>query len=346
MSGDFLYDIWEGGSGDSVNSTTGNFTEALCAVRSQGSSVLPYSSALLTALRIVQATYYIVLFLLGSVLNLLIIVLVGKFKSLQTLSFAVALQIVVLNLYRSVLFLVSALPNIVADRPIFSGYLCVFNGFLLYSAALVRTFLMIVLVIDRFMSIFAPYFYPRHSLKIVFILSILSWLLSVVGSVLPLPGILDCYSFVQTSQFCFFYHICSRDCSLLGRMLVAILTPVTIIPFFLYGLIYCKAKKLQNSSIVPSGARRNEWKATFTFFLLFISLVGANLPNIVVGFVISLHYTMSVLPPVMHVLLVMASIGPSFLVISDPIVIMRNKDVSDVISMVKTAILQKFHMSR
>ena len=64
---------------------------------------LPFSSTLsTTTVRSLQAIFYILFILFGITLNTLVIVLVAKYKKLQTRSFAIALQVVVLNLARHV----------------------------------------------------------------------------------------------------------------------------------------------------------------------------------------------------------------------------------------------------
>ena len=91
-------------------------TPVSCAARSiQGPVVLPYSTALTITVRAILAVYYIITTLAGIILNTLVIVLVAKYKKLRTHSFAVALQVVGLDLVRCLVFLAGQI-NVVANR--------------------------------------------------------------------------------------------------------------------------------------------------------------------------------------------------------------------------------------
>ena len=59
----------------------------------------------------------------------------------------------------------------------------------------VRILLIFLYSLDHFASVFAPFMYPRHSLKLTVINSVLAWLVVIVGNVLGIPQILDCYKF-------------------------------------------------------------------------------------------------------------------------------------------------------
>ena len=70
-----------------------------CAARNiQGPVILPYSTALTTTVRAILSLYFIILLLAGAFLNTLVLVLVAKYKQLQTYAFGIALQVIILNL--------------------------------------------------------------------------------------------------------------------------------------------------------------------------------------------------------------------------------------------------------
>ena len=78
---------------------------------------------------------------------------------------------------------------------------CVLTAFMGFNSTFVRTSLMFVFVVDRFLSVLFPYFYPRHKVKIAVSLSVFSWLIVFIVSVINLPGILDCYTYIAFSTF-------------------------------------------------------------------------------------------------------------------------------------------------
>ncbi len=106
--------------------------------------------------------YFLVIFFVGSFLNSLVIFLVWKFKKLWTMHVAVSMQIVVLDLFIASIASIPPLANVLAYRWLFGSYVCTIIGFLSFCTKSVRTILMLVMVIDRFLSVFSPFFYPKH----------------------------------------------------------------------------------------------------------------------------------------------------------------------------------------
>ena len=149
--------MYEEGSGSAFyNFTDGDNTTLTCAARNiQGPVKLPYSSALTITLRVIQSIFYCVIFFGGLFLNTLLIVLVAKYKKLQTLSFLVSLQVVVLDWLLSISILTGLSTNI-ANKWLFGKYVCAITGLIFNTGALARTFLMCVFVIDRYLAIIWP----------------------------------------------------------------------------------------------------------------------------------------------------------------------------------------------
>ncbi len=102
---------------------------------------------------------------LGVFLNTFVLMLLLKFKKLWTLTFALALQIVLINLVNSLLFSTEVIR-------LFGESICGFLHFLAYITRIV--IMMLVFVIDRCLTIYLPFFYPKHRLKTVCTLSVIS----------------------------------------------------------------------------------------------------------------------------------------------------------------------------
>ena len=274
-------------SGNSGEGSLDNVT-LTCAERNimGTSSESQFSPALFITVKVIRIAYFFLLFLLSVSLNCFVIWLVATHKKLHTLSFGVALQVIVLDILFSVSIHLPIVITSIAGRWVLGKEACVLIGFIAFFTGLERTHLMFVFVVDRFLSVFFPYFYPRHKVKITVSLSAFSWLIVFILSVVSLPGILDCYTFISNLNYCSRSTTCSRTCFIIGNVSFAILAvPSTVVPLFLFGALYCKGRRIRKEmAISPDGggcdeAGKREWRATITFFLLFITLFALTIPT-------------------------------------------------------------------
>ena len=230
--------------------------------------------------------------------------------------------------------------TIFTEKWVFGASMCVISAYIFQAAYAIRSSLMCVFVIDRFLSVFAPYFYPRHSKKITITLSVVSVTATLLFLLPQLPGLLDCFSYVQAQGLCVFNSYCSESCRSYGLIYFNIVfIPTTLIPVVLYVLLYWKVKKIQHADASLGtqsvGGRRRDSKAAITFFLLFLSTF--LLTSLFIGLMIILvHILRSSGPsPVIYILLAVSNSAPYFIPITDPIVIMRHGDVRNVLREVK-----------
>ena len=263
--------------------------------------------------------------------------LVAKYKKLQTLSFLVSLQVAVLDWLLSISIFTGLSTNI-ANKWLFGKYGCAITGFISFTSAVTRTFLMCVFVIDRYLAIVWPYFYPKHKFKVTVSLSIASWVFAVLVGIGMLPGLLDCYIFRPTAKVCGNSSLCSYSCLIYIRIYSAITIPATILPVILYGCLYKIQKELASNAAAVNANYRKEWKATITFSLLFVTLIAVVLPTIVTSLIIAAIFPDGDYSPGAYTVLVVAASSILLLTITDPIVIMRDKDVKDVLSKIKNAV--------
>ncbi len=66
-----------------------------------------------------------------------------------------------------------------ANRWLFGEYLCSIHGEFSFFAHFMRIILMFTLVIDRFLTVFIPYKYPKYRLKVMCTLSLMVWRICV-----------------------------------------------------------------------------------------------------------------------------------------------------------------------
>ncbi len=332
MSGDF----WS--SGESGSAAT-NDTSLTCSAKSLENAVsFSLSPAYIESIvKYYQMVNSLIVFFLGVFLNTFVVVLLLKFKKLRTLSFALALQIVLINLVNSLSFATEIISNI-ANQWFFGEYICVLVGFLHFLAYITRIVLMLVFVIDRCLTIYIPFAYPKYRQKIVCTLSVIAWLLVFLIAIVMLPGLFDCYAYTPFRYGCIVSSRCSRACfTLLNINTAVIVLPSIIMSTILYISLFWKAKKAKESDNAPANIQANdeqkkEWRATITFSLMFLALFLLIFPfflNLlvfrIVHAIIDVQRFWSVLSGLLFNLV-------TFLVVMDPIFIMRNRDVRDVLS--------------
>ncbi len=318
--------------------------------------MLPYSSTLTTTVRSFQTLFYILISVSGIMLNTLVVVLVAKYKKLRTRSFAVALQVVVLNLIISSTVLMLRPITAIANKWLFGEVMCVITGYINLTYLLLRALLMLVFVVDRFLTVFYLFSYPKYSFIVMLTLSVSTWMFSLGFRSIGFPGVLDCYSYVSTSFLCVHSSRCSSSCAIAANVNLGIVFgPATIIPIVLYLALYCKArriKKRQAAMLVspPSSSdgstsnegraiRKREWKANITFFMLFFTVFVLTTPVVSLSLILAAVNRANGPSPVTYVFSSILSTMSSVLVIADPIVIMRNRDVREILRQIKHKIL-------
>ena len=120
----------------------------------------------------------------------------------------------------------------------------------------------------------------------------------------------------------------------------------SFIALLLYSALLCRAKKLKNKIVLSQSseneedraiARRNrkrEKSANVTFFIMLIAIVGVTLPPyILFNLNTVLLSALGLNPPPPAFTIIMIAFGNlySLIFIMDPIVIMRNQDVREVV---------------
>ena len=139
-----------------------------------------------------QSIYNLLLVPTSIFLNVIVMSLVARNKTLRTVSFGVSPQIVVLDLILTILVAVSLVSSI-ANQWVFGEVACGIVSSVVIATFTTRTLLLCCLVIDCFLSIFLVYSYPKFQLRIVVILSVMSWLIPVALGIPLLPLFRLCY---------------------------------------------------------------------------------------------------------------------------------------------------------
>ena len=321
-------DLSSSGSSEIEGTTATSSCAASTFEALNNTKVLP--TALNTALRVFQIIYVVILLVFGTLLNSILVLLICKFRELRTPSFGIAFQICVIDVCLSIVCGISILVTLIAGHWILGINFCIFIGFMLFSFTFLRTLLVFVFAVDKFCLVFAPFFYPKHSHKIVVIMCALSWCVSFVHSIIFIPGLLDCYDFLEPTMTCFFSTKCNKICEVFYYILPVTLSPGTIIALLLFLGLYIMGRKLRlkHQNVFPqNGSRmtREDWRAFKTFALLCLAILVITFPPLIVFMIFQ-----SLDINVAGYLAIIISANISFLhVITDPLIIMRNGDVKE-----------------
>ena len=329
---------------DNASSTDGGLT---CQQRLELGAPLPLSVTAAETLRYIQIVYYTINFPIALFLNIFVVYLVARYKPLQNLTFYLALQITLVDLANAIVNYPTTLANAIAARFVFTG-LCSTLGVIFTFLRTARNLFMMVLVVDRFCLIFLPFWYGRHRVKVVIPLSITAGMIPFILAIVPANGILGCYGFQRLTWSCLIGPGCTNPvgCITHRTFVTTSTSGALFLAFLLYLALLVKAKKLQNKVAISTlnessedreiekRRRQRERQANTTILLLFIALVGVSFPSYLFFTFgnITLNFLNIRPPPPGYTITAIVSRSIFALIATvDPIVIMRNQDVKQVL---------------
>ena len=216
--------------------------------------------------------------------------LVLKIKKLHRIDFFLTLQIVFADLIFSVILFPISATNAIGKRWIFNPGFCHFVGFLVFLVAEIRTCFIFLLTLDRLCNVFFPLRYPQIRKKVVTILSLVIWIMSVTVPIAPLHGLFDCYSYAPDFHSCSVGKACKHQtvCDTYAFLSTAILNILVIIALVMYFIMYFKAKKIRAHVMTAIGTTGDEATALHqrrsrhvmvTLALYFVALLLSLLHN-------------------------------------------------------------------
>ncbi len=316
-------------------------SKVICPGRIPGASnvsLLPTSIA--TTARGIEIVYNLLIIIFGSVLNLLVILLVFKFKKLRMVSSCTTVQVALANLF-AILFKV--FPYLVAQATghwPFGLDFCKLAGLASHVFSSVRTLMVLAFSVDCFSVVFLPFAYSRYRRRAIAVACILVWSISIIFFTIGiLPG-MNCYMFNSLTMKCSPSPMCSTQCSVLYYFLISVLIiPSTAIPALLFFALYIKGRKIRRNEAAMLGLTENSMseqdkRAMKTFILLLVGVfVIECTPFVFVKIA-------TVLQLVAGVIIIRLNIGIIFShLIVAPIIIMRNADVKEAMNIVKKSLL-------
>jgi len=334
-------DLFSSGSGLGETNYSRNLSCAARILRAAlNNSSLPAPVGI--ASRVFHVVYFSIVMVVGTFLNVLIIFLAARFKKLRTRSFSVAVQISIANLGWILCFGLPAVIQHSYGRQVFSVELCIASGYFMHVLMDVRIILLFLFSLERFASVFAPFTYPKHSLWVTVLTSVLAWLITSICILMALPQILDCFSYSTSTFNCpFFSTTCSKHCTIYTMgYIIFVPMPCMVLSIVFYTTLYKKAMKIRRTDSDLAGMSHqkmitNDWKIYKTFALIVITLLVINVMLVLLRIASQLRNSTA------KTILTQLTIDILILfTISDPFLLMRNPDVREA---KKTLIKSVFH---
>jgi hypothetical protein len=237
-----------------------------------------------------------------------------------------------------------------------------------------------VLTIDRVIAVFYPFFHLQYGGRISIFNSTIAWILTVIRSVTSLEGVLSCTKYLPVFKMCSGAPFCSMICQIhtVTSALILIIFGV-VIPFILYAILFSKAKIIRYRFLnsiriqevpspvsldLPNGGSEDannpttavnginstrltdehNHRATVTFILLTSVIIGCALPPYVLY--TAQNLVPSTKPPPNLLIILQIIVGRTFLyclAVVDPIVILRNRDIRELLQRKKARIASSNH---
>ena len=249
-----------------------------------------------------HATVLSVLLLFSLVGNLLVLVLVAKFKELRTRSTVISLCMVVADLLFTLSYTFPALVTTASKEWVFGDNGCIGFGFLAFDLLVTRWFTVGLLCIDRFCTVCFPFWYSRRGTWLIGSLASAAWILPFILCVIPIH-LFTTFDLRENQPVCL--PTCTDTHGNLCRIYYAGVITITfitgsIIPVILYSWMYHKARKMRTSAKLTMGrivvqvasgilvsqpvggqqphTQRTDIRATITFALIFVTVVITGSP--------------------------------------------------------------------
>lgn len=332
-----------GSLSSSMTADAGNDTLTCAARNIQGPVEVSFNPLVLLVIRCLLAIFFMNIAFFGTLLNGFAFYLICRYKQLRSSSFLFAIQIVGSDIVVSAVIVPLSLSSVLANQWQLGEGMCIFTGGLHVCGTILRVLFLAGLVVDRFCCVFFTYTYPRYQTKVLWCISAVTYLVAAIYTIIG--GVFDCFSFSESSFICRVDSTCSPQCAAIRSLTgLTIFLPMGMLPVVLYSALFHKGRKVRNSmrmaaNFTASEAHKvkKEWRATITFFLMFLALFLVNVPPGIFSLVINITGITSNSTESLWFYILDALSLNSFILshVAVPIFILRNKDVREVISEIK-----------
>ena len=189
-------------------------------------------------------------------------------------------------------------------------------------------FLVLVLTLDRFFTIFAPFFYEKHGSKVAVGMSISAWLLGLYHMISAIA--LGCIVYSPISKVCNTHGSCNIVCDVHNLAFICLtLIAGVAIPLVLYLLMYLRGRALDKKVMTDEEFKKSQFnkRVIKTYLMILVIIGGIGATNIIL-------FLWAVLSSAINlgqyiVLTLFGHTMSSSVTIAGPVVILCNKDVRD-----------------
>ena len=317
----------DSGALDGDNSTLPATCVALSYNSLNGTDVSLYVDVGVRAVNVVMAE---LILLLGNFLNILTLTLIVRYKELHNLSFAIAAQLAISNIIEACVIGFPGVVNNIFGKWIFGEHICIVVAFFRVLCSLVRSIIYLMYSVDRFAVVFFPFVYPRYSRRIMSVMCILSWSISLLLNLVPIPPLLDCYGLHASIYSCFLIPACGKGCTIFLRLWIFLVIVPSFIAAGLFVALFVKGRKIRRKESKMLGLSYrtisdSDWRALKTMSVLLGSfLVVSFLPALLWPLLEILHDTAYVFAQTFLEILL------NLVFFTDPVIILRNVDARNV----------------
>ena len=204
---------------------------------------LPPALQIPEAVIIIHACIAVISAVISLPLNFYLFIIIIKFPVLHQRSLYLSLQIIVVGILYHLFIPATILISTIHWEWIFGRVACNVTGTIHDGFALFRYTMTLVFTIDQFISVYKPFF--RHGGPIAWTLSAIVWLITSIQVILPLSGILDCYTYFPSFKTCTAYPGCSDSCEIsVGLSLAIVSLSGIILPLCLYIAIFFIVRRI------------------------------------------------------------------------------------------------------
>ena len=216
--------------------------------------VFPPSLNIPPSIDYIQAVVALVLGVTGFLLNLFILLMVSCYKILHQRIMYLALQIVIIDIIYTLTISPVSFVSGVSRAWLFGDVMCNIFGIIHDFFAMFRFTTTLVLTLDRFISVFWPFFYSRKSSHFVLTLGGVMYVVSTLRGLLPVTGIMGCYVYIPAQKTCTAYSGCSDGCFgfVAGATSIVVIFGA-LIPFGLYAVLFYKIRRIKRQYTPPLG---------------------------------------------------------------------------------------------
>jgi hypothetical protein len=231
-----------------------------------------------------QSTIALVTAAIGLPLNIYLFIMIVIHKSLHQRYLFLCFQIITIEILYYAVIPATIMMSGIEGTWILGESLCNMTGVVNDIFPAFRFSMMLVLTIDRFVLVFWPRSYSERGGRLALILSACVWIFSLIRVLVPVYGVLDCYTYIPTFKTCTSYSGCSKQCEDFIAAYLSLIVFVGIVcPIALYAVILVKLSQVTKQHIscqrepekVRQSRRRN---VLITVFLLVVSIVGGTTP--------------------------------------------------------------------